>query len=261
MRTHIRRTSIALLVAGLVTSLLSTTQAGVIPWLYDAIFGPAYPHFYGGYAPGWSAYGCAPAPCNPCRVGYAPRSSSSSSSGTCSTTAFYGPSGTACSTSIACAGNSDATVGKLAPEPEDVPPAAKTLDDAPVPDPARLDLEHTKPTVSGVPAPESTTGTEDAGFGAGPSGDDSTDVFAPPVIRSEGSTDAEAAPAEAAPTSSEETPPTLDLDGRTSWTTPVSKQRVGMQSTFRNARIARHAQSLDHDYVIPIRTTARIAGR
>ncbi len=34
MRTHIRRTSIALLVAGLVTSLLSTTQAGVIPWLY-----------------------------------------------------------------------------------------------------------------------------------------------------------------------------------------------------------------------------------
>ena len=259
MRTHIRRTSIALLVAGLVTSLLSTTQAGVIPWLYDTIFGPAYPSYYGGYAPGWSAYGCAPkpcAPCNPCRVGYAPRSSSGCASGTCSTAAFYGPCGTTCSTTVACSGPANTEVGKLAPEPEDVPPAAKTLDDAPVPDPAKLDLEHSKPTVSGVAAPEAATEIEDTGFGTETRDANPADVFSPPVVRPEPGTTEESAPAEP-----EEAPPTLDLDNRTGWSVPVNKQRIGLRSSFRNARIARHAQPLDHDYVIPVRTTARIAGR
>jgi hypothetical protein len=258
MRTHIRRSGIALLVAGLVTSLLSTTQAGVIPWLYDAIFGPAYPHYYGGYAPGWSAYGCAPkgcAPCNPCRVGYSPRSSNSCASGACSTTAFYGPCGATCSTTVACAGSAHTEVGKLAPEPEDVPPAAKTLDDAPVPDPAKLDLEHSKPSVSGVAAPDEATGAEDTGFGTGERGSDSTDVFSPPVVRPESGTTEESAPA--AP---EEAPPTLDLDNRTGWSVPVNKQRIGLRSSFRNARIARHAQQLDRDYVIPVSSTVHVAG-
>jgi len=259
MRTHFRRTGIVLLVGGLVTSLLSTTQAGVIPWLYDAIFGPAYPQYYAGYAPGWSARGCAPAscaPCNPCRVGYAPRGSAGCASGVCSTTAFYGPCGTTCSTTTACAGTSDTEVGKLAPEPDNGPPAAKTFDDAPVPDPARLDLEHSKPSVSGVAAPDGTTGAEDTGFEPGSRGDESNDVFAPPVVRPEDGAANEAAPAEP-----EAPAPTLDLDNRTSWNVPVSKQRIGMSAAFRNARIARHVEQRNDDYVIPVRSTARIAGR
>ncbi len=259
MRMHYRRTGIALLVVALVTSLLSTTQAGVIPWLYDAIFGPAYPHYYGGN--GWSGSGCAPAPCapcNPCRVGYASQGSSRCASGTCSTTSFYGPCGTTCSTAVACSGTSETEVGKLAPEPADVPPAAKTMDDAPVPDPARLGLEHSKPTVSGVAAPEGATGTEDPGFAPGTRGEDSTDAFAPPVIRSKEGAAEDAAPPEP---ETETIDPTLGLDNRTSWTAPVSKQRIGLRSSFRNARIARRAQTLDDNYVIPVETSVRVAGR
>lgn len=255
MRMPFRRTGIAVLVVALVTSLLSTSQAGVIPWLYDAIFGPAYPHHYGGYSSGWSAYGCAPArcaPCNPCQVGSASRCST----GICSTTAMYGPCGTTCTTTVACAGSSSTEVGKLAPEPDDVPPDAKTFDDAPVPDPAKLDLDHTKPTVSGVAAPDSTTSSEDSGFGPGQRGDVTKDEFAPPVIRKE-----EENTEEAAPTGLDAPAPTLNLDNETSWKAPVSKRRIGMRSTFRNARIARHAQPLGRDYVIPVKSTARIAGR
>ena len=255
MRTHFRRTGIAVLVTALVTSLLSTTQAGVIPWLYDAIFGPVHPQYYSG----WSGYGCAPArcaPCNTCRMGVAPRSTSRCATGSCSTTAFYGPCGTTCSTTVACADSSNAEVGKLAPEPDDVPPAAKTFDDAPVPDPARLDLDHAKPTVSGVAAPEGTTGAEDAGFGAGTGGDATDGEFSPPVIRTEEKEAEEAAPGEPGSPA-----PTLNLDNETSWKAPIIKRRIGMRATFRNARIARHTRPIDRDYVIPVSSTARIAGR
>lgn len=263
MRTHFRRAGIAVLVTSLVTSLLSTTQAGVIPWLYDAIFGPAYPHQYGGYGPGWSAYGgCAPsscAPCNPCRVGYSPQMSSPCASGTCATTtAFYGPCGTQCSTTVACNAVSNAEVGKLAPQPEKLPPSPKTFDDAPVPDPAKLDVEHSQPTVSGVAAPAGEAATDDAGFDAGARGDAaSKDEFAPPVIRSEDG----AATDEAVPAASDSIDQSLNLDGRTSWKAPVRKERIGLRAGFRNARIARHVQPLDRDYVIPVRSTAQIAGK
>jgi hypothetical protein len=261
MRMHFRRTGIVLLVPALLTSLLSTTQAGVIPWLYDAIFGPVYPHHYGGYGSGLSGYGCAPAPCNPCRVGYAPRSamtlsSAACASGACSTTAFYGPCGKTCSTTVACTGTSETQVGKLAPEPADLPPAAKTMDDAPVPDPARLDLEHSKPSVSGVAAPDDTSVKDDPGFNVDTRGEDSSDVFAPPVVRPEGS-----ATEDPAPTVPEALDSTLGLDSRTSWSVPVSKQRTGMRSSFRNARIARHARPIDHNYVIPPQSSVRVAGR
>ncbi|MBI1312902.1 hypothetical protein GC176_16555 [bacterium] len=262
MRTHLRRAGIAVLVASLVTSLLSTTQAGVIPWLYDAIFGPVYPNYYSGYAAGWApSGGCAPsscAPCNPCRVSYAPRISSPCASGTCSTTAFYGPCGTRCSTTLTCNSASSTEVGKLAPEPADLPPApAKTFDETDA-KPATRDVEHSNPTVSGVAAPDGKVSAEDTGFGAAVRDEEPVkDGFAPPVIRPEEGS----APNINAPAASEEIQPGLNLDNRSSWNVPVSKERIGMRAGFRNARIARHAQPLNRDYVIPLRSATQIAGK
>ena len=278
MRSRIRRTGIALLVTSLVTSLLTTSQAGVIPWLYDAIFGPAYPQ-YRGYPAGWGAgYGpCAPspcAPCNPCRVGYVPRSSSCAS-GACSTTAFFGPCGMACSTEVACSTSPDPGVGKLAPTPQDLPPSPRTFDDSPVPDPvpsssdkpvaesdpATRDVEHPQPTVSGVAAPEGDAEAgNDAGFGETErTTDPANEEFAPPLIRNEAESLEE--PTESSAGDSPEQPLGLELDNRTSWRAPIRLERVSMRAGFRYARIARHVQSIDHDYVIPPTTTTQIASK
>lgn len=182
MRMNVRRAGVAVLVSALVTTLMSTTQAGVIPWLYDAIFGPAYPHPYAGYGAGWG-YSCAPAPCGPCQVGYAPRAVTPCATGVCATAAYYGPVRSTCPTTVACRGNGDAEVGKLAPEPDSLPPAPRTFDDAPVPDPATRDLEHSQPKVSGVAAPDTANDSTDAGFGTGTRGEAAEGEFAPPVVR------------------------------------------------------------------------------
>lgn len=128
MTRPVRRCGTAVLVITLVTSLLSTTQAGIIPWIYDVVFGPVRPQsysssYYRGYGP------CAPAPCSPCATFGA--ASPCGPSG-CRTTAFRSPCPTACQTS------SDQTVTKLVPTPDpvDVAPKPKTfVTESQVPDP------------------------------------------------------------------------------------------------------------------------------
>ncbi len=99
----------SMVAVAMVTCLLSSTQAGVIPWVYDVIFGPVrYPAYgpgygYGvSYAPqgnyGYSPYSYAPtSQCSPCasNVGYAqpasPCASGRCSTGNCPTTVAYYP--------------------------------------------------------------------------------------------------------------------------------------------------------------------------
>ena len=102
----------SMLATAMVTCLLSTTQAGIIPWVYDTIFGPvrypAYGPVYSAPPSYYSPYRCSP--CGP--VSSQPKSSCSNgrcSTGGCSTMAYYptwpigyavvsSPCKTACST-------------------------------------------------------------------------------------------------------------------------------------------------------------------
>ena len=94
----------SMVAVAMVTCLLSSTQAGVIPWVYDAIFGPVrYPAYGSGYGYGVSYapqmnYGYSPySQCSPCasNVGYAqqasPCASGRCSTGGCPTTVAYYP--------------------------------------------------------------------------------------------------------------------------------------------------------------------------
>lgn len=57
MRRPVRWLSILVLTLTLVPGQHSTADAGVIPWLYDAVFGPVGHYGYGGYPYGGYAYG------------------------------------------------------------------------------------------------------------------------------------------------------------------------------------------------------------
>lgn len=56
MRRPARRFGILVLALALVPGQFSTADAGVIPWLYDAVFGPVEHYGYGGYGYGGYAY-------------------------------------------------------------------------------------------------------------------------------------------------------------------------------------------------------------
>ncbi len=73
MKTMKRRIGVAGVAAAVVAGAFSTSHAGAIPWLYDAIFGPAYySSYYGPYAPtygvGYMPSGCKTS-CSPCSTG------------------------------------------------------------------------------------------------------------------------------------------------------------------------------------------------
>ena len=87
MKTFKRRIGVATVAAAIVAGAFSTSQAGVIPWIYDAIFGPAY---YGPYAPMSYSVGYMPSPCGPagCRPTCSP-CSSPCSTGKCSPQVSY----------------------------------------------------------------------------------------------------------------------------------------------------------------------------
>lgn len=57
MKRSARRLGILVLTLALVPGLMSTTDAGVIPWVYDAIFGPVRPYGYSNYGYGGYGYG------------------------------------------------------------------------------------------------------------------------------------------------------------------------------------------------------------
>ena len=56
MRQPARRFGILVLAVALIPGQFSTADAGVIPWLYDAVFGPVGHYGYGGYGYGGYAY-------------------------------------------------------------------------------------------------------------------------------------------------------------------------------------------------------------
>lgn len=105
MRRIARRFGIAGLSAALIAGALTSTQAGVIPWMYDAIFGPNY-YGYGAsaaYSAGPVSYSAGYSPCGPsgCGVPYAASSSCGPcNTGTCSSRVSYcGPCEVGCNSS------------------------------------------------------------------------------------------------------------------------------------------------------------------
>lgn len=100
MRSIARRFGIAGLAATLIGGALTSTQAGIIPWAYDAIFGPSY-YGYGAYSanygPAPMSYSAGYSPCGPggCGVPYAPSGCNSCapcspcSTGTCTPRVSY----------------------------------------------------------------------------------------------------------------------------------------------------------------------------
>lgn len=144
MRSLSRRFGIATLVVTLVVTLFGSTQAGIIPWAYNVIFGPVgcgpQPHAYPYAAP--MAYGpmsyAAPRGygCGPCRTPMVYRSSPCSpcSTGSCSTVVSYGPRASCETGREVTRWKSDRTqapvaneVTKRAPNPVDAAPAPKTF--------------------------------------------------------------------------------------------------------------------------------------
>lgn len=94
--TMVRLTRFTLLMAcafGFTAVAPGTTEAGVIPWVYDAIFGPVG-SMRGGYSPMYANYGYAGYA--PATVAYAPMSTAyggSSGCSSCGQSANYAPSG------------------------------------------------------------------------------------------------------------------------------------------------------------------------
>lgn len=94
---------------GVWTGLAATTEAGLIPWVYDAVFGPVGSQraYYGGYAPmtygaafrGYGPLGYSDPCCSPC----GPAGCSPCATGACGIQSFYGPSyGQCCDPCSAC---------------------------------------------------------------------------------------------------------------------------------------------------------------
>lgn len=132
MRAFSRRFGIAALVVTLVGTLIGSSHAGVIPWVYNAIFGPV------GYGPspypyGQMGYGCSPcmarmpvkcrpSPCSPC------------SSGSCPTYVSYGVRSSCSTGSEVTQWKSEGSETRRAPEPEAVTRRApEPVDPAPAP--------------------------------------------------------------------------------------------------------------------------------
>jgi len=176
MRSLFRRFGIAALSVALVATLIGSTQAGIIPWVYNVFFGPvgygpagygapAYPHGYpmtAGYrAAGYGCgpcrtpaqFSCRPSPCSPC------------SSGSCPTYVSYGPR-SSCKTGQEVTGwKSEVTqtlkasdLDRRAPSPVDPAPApTKTFSDGgsavtKSADPSEQDSEVAKPATPAVAA-------------------------------------------------------------------------------------------------------------
>ncbi len=266
-------TSVALCSLSLVAFSATESNAGVIPWMYDAIFGPVGSPYYAGYAPlGGGFYGArACGSCGP-RLGrraafygpafYGPVTSYSvgcstgrCSTGTCSTgdcstsgcsTAYYvSPGGNLMLSSGSCATGScgttySANYESLQPEP------AKLGELQSVP------AKKAPQTFSNEPATKPMT-TEDDGFRPRQSGEEApketapfeTDAFKVPTPAAEEKTP-ELAPV---PKKIEEGKdagsdgvqiPTLNLDRKVAWRWTPTRERTTLRADFRTPRVARH---------------------
>lgn len=259
MNLHIKRQlQVCVLAAAVIGGLTTTSQAGIIPWLYDAVFGPpgsmmqanygygatygtAYRGYYGSSAYGYGAgygYGYAPAAagCNSCGV---------------NTATYYGPVGYG-STGTCCATNDC-----------NVPPPSQTTTNRPNP-------------VDNGPEPDKTlnddaTDETDDGFRPRGAGND-----APPAATNSFKIPAEGeivpqkpAPADEDAAEEEKTDepqaeqlkvPALNLDTAMTTRPVVAHHRTAWHARFVTPTIARTTRAIHADW-IPVSTETRIAGK
>lgn len=180
MRRPAQRFGILVLALALVPGQFSTADAGVIPWLYDAVFGPVGHYGYGGYGyggygtayqypysgprisyavPTWSGQSnCGPAGCAPASysVGYRP---TYCSTGGCSTvlSAYRSSAGSCGACSVVASANSacaakTAWKSKESKEAKTEWPTEIITSEATVPTPAAQDEAPKPKTFADEPA-------------------------------------------------------------------------------------------------------------
>lgn len=241
MKTMMRRIGVAGLAATVVAGAFSTSQAGVIPWLYDAMFGPAYySPYYGPYAPSYSA-GYMPSACNSC---------SPCSTGKCSTVvASCSPcevSSSKCDTGTPNWRSGDAPAKATlktevrTPTFDERKPDYRSQPNGPDVDPRTgerilkkevLPQTEFSPPTSVDPAKPAFKRTTPAateinpGFGTEPTGTEGSEILPPRNPK----------PAET------EVPPTLQQESRATWsvTPAIGQTRTARKPSFRDASIAR----------------------
>jgi hypothetical protein len=254
--------------ACLASGSATTAEAGIIPWIYDAIFGPvgSQQALYGGYAPTYGAgygvsYGSGSAiPTSyygPSYFGPAPTlglsGSSPCSSGACGTQAFYGTASSCCSP---CGGSGCATgacgtgtcgTGDCASGNSGAAPYSGATSSPVTPIPRREDAGPTPTYGNGNPNP-GTGSTAAPGFGPTrnrePAPAPMNDAYEAPRPASPASTPpAPAGTRPAFPNDSEgadATPgPTLNLDDKITWRSTPSRQRLTLQPSYTSASVIR----------------------
>lgn len=286
MKRFSRRLAVAALVTLPLLAVPAVSQAGVIPWAFDVLFGPVgYPGYgysgygyYGPYNPGYyGSAGCGPcvSACSPCSAPVG----SACSSGACSSTTAYYVSSTPCNAKTSW--KSDAPKAAAAAVPKKAAPAASetTFDEGalngelkktPFPPTPVNPTNAASPAATGAgantteaPAAAVTTGSQtDTAVGVGadtsgfPAGDDG-----------EFSTPKAGKPAEAAPATGAKAPAldavdkALGLDGKSSWIVTPTHRRLAQRATFRDAQVARRSVPVKTDAGLPAQSGARIAAR
>ncbi|MDA0835260.1 MAG: hypothetical protein O2955_17515 [Planctomycetota bacterium] len=254
MNLHIKRQlRVCVLTVAVVGGLTTTSQAGIIPWLYDAIFGPpgslmyganygygatygtAYRGYYSPYAYGYGAgYAYAPAAntgCNSCGT---------------STATFYGPTNTCCATNNCNVPSQSQTTTNRTPTPATTEPQ---------PDPTFSESAE----------------EEDDGFRKRETGSEvpptSTKAFKIPengdVIQQRPTPGAEEAVEEEKtdePQAEQLRVPTLNLDTAKTTHPVVAHHRTEWHARFVTPTIARKMRPINADW-IPVSTATQIAGK
>lgn len=254
MKTINRRIGVASVAAAVVAGAFSTSQAGVIPWIYDAIFGPAYYSPYAGpYAPMSYSAGYWPSSCGPsgCRVSCGP-CASPCSTGKCSpVVAYCNPcevSSTKCDTNSpnwkAGETPTKANIKTEVRTPTFSPTKPDYRDDANGPDvdPKTGERILKKPVTEATEfsAPtnvEPGSANSANGFKKTPAADIDTGFEPAPI--GEEKFPAPKKPAAATPADDDVKP--LNLESKATWsvTPAIAHQRSTRKATFRDASIAR----------------------
>ncbi len=261
---------------GLIVSLASTSNAGLIPWLYQTLFGPAYGPGYSG-----AAYSCAPSHGVPVQANYcAPRCGPT---GCSPTFTYYAPYYAAPRASQCQASATD----PKQPIPE--PPIEADTDVAPPATPPKTFVD--KPP---MPKQVDAAKTEDEGFRPRTKPDDAKKETAPletdafkvpdtvipekkpaPVKSPFEDFDKTATPPKPAtpeidpkalpeldkqPGTSRLPAPAIDFDGKVAWRFAPKRTRVSLRANFATPVVARQNVDVNRDWT-PVVTSATVAGK
>lgn len=239
-----RQLQVGLLTLAVVGGLATQSQAGIIPWLYDAVFGPPGSVMYGTgyrgygmtYGAGYSPYGYG-ANYGYGAAAYAPATGCNSCATSSAT--YYGP-----------VNSSDCSV----PSRSQTTQRPTPVEQGPAPDPTFDPMDN--------------EGVIDDGFRGRGTGEDgsatSTGAFKPPV--DEGIPDRPAPAAEAEEEKSAEPDtnsirvPSLNLDSAATTHPLVAHRRTQWHARFVTPSIARTTPKIDTKWV-PAATETRIAGK